>query len=234
MTIDTTDAVDAEIVETPAFTKTQAVQHNQKVQGAISAVNATGKAYDDAGAALTVLLAEARDGQIHVGLGLPSWTAYLEQYVRLEPRSIEDRRAMVAQMVEAGMSTRAIGPMLNVSHVTVSTDALALSNLTPDLIDSEPAEIDDTQPEPEPVPMVTGRDGVQQPRRKSKPPAKKTPPKNIANDFTKTLDTLATSIEELVKLSNDPKFAKSATIKKHREHLEKAHDLLQTVIDKLV
>jgi len=74
MTIDTTDAVDAEIVETPAFTKTQAVQHNQKVQGAISAVNATGKAYDDAGAALTVLLAEARDGQIHVGLGLPSWT----------------------------------------------------------------------------------------------------------------------------------------------------------------
>jgi transposase-like protein len=230
MTIDT--VVEGEIVETPAFTKTQAVQHNQKVQGAISAVNATGKAYDDAGAALTVLLAEARNGQIHVGLGLPSWTAYLEQYVRIEPRSIEDRRAMTAQMVEAGMSNRAIAPIMGVSEPTTRRDVAQVRH---DDTAAEPAEGEPAEPEPEPEPTpITGRDGKTYQRKppKPKPPAAKKP--TIAAEFTKLLAALTGSIDGLVKLSGDAKFAKSQTIVKQRGSLEAAHNMLQEVIDKLV
>lgn len=81
------------------------------------------------------LVTEAQDGQAHLALGYPSWTAYIAEVMGDEPlqlRGREERREVVSWLAGQGMSTRAIAPVVGASKDTVHRDLAArVSDETP-------------------------------------------------------------------------------------------------------
>ena len=73
---------------------------------------------------LQALLEEAKEGNVHVALGYPSWTAYIAEVMGDEPLRLsrDDRREIVHYLTGEGMSTRAIGQALGVDQKTVVND----------------------------------------------------------------------------------------------------------------
>ena len=77
----------------------------------------------DSLAKLYELVQEAKDGQIHLALGYPSWTAYVADACKVEVRLDRDRRRELAGwLADEGMSQRAIAATLGVSKNTVTAD----------------------------------------------------------------------------------------------------------------
>lgn len=66
------------------------------------------------------LMFDAFSHRVWIGLGYDSWEAWRSSInVR---RPITERRALVSRMHKRGMSTRAIGSALNISHMTAQRD----------------------------------------------------------------------------------------------------------------
>ena len=82
---------------------------------------------------LQALLEEAKEGNVHVALGYPSWPAYVADVMGEEPLRLsrDDRREIVHYLTGEGMSTRAIGQALGVSGKTVHQDRQVLPKVTP-------------------------------------------------------------------------------------------------------
>lgn len=140
---------------------------------------------------LQKLVHQARELEDHVTLGYASWTAYIRDLFGDEPLRLarDVRRELVAELAEAGMSTRAIAPIVGVHHDTVATDikaAAPVGNPTPEatspvetfdadgiLIDAATGEvIEPTVTEhtvTEKVKTVTGLDGKEYKRPEPKP-----------------------------------------------------------------
>lgn len=74
---------------------------------------------DSALITLGMLLDEARAGQIHIALGLRSWTEYLET-IRLPLMTKDDTRSAIALLSHAGASQRTIASMTGVGLGTVN------------------------------------------------------------------------------------------------------------------
>ena len=68
------------------------------------------------------LLKRAKDGQIHEALGLPSWTAYLKDAVRVVPADKTQRKMLAALLSSEGAGQRAIADVLGCDQKTVSND----------------------------------------------------------------------------------------------------------------
>lgn len=100
--------------------------------------------------AVQKLIHEARDMNDHVTLGYPSWPAYLVDLFGKEPLRLtrDVRRELVAEMSEAGMSTRAIAPIVGVNAETVRRDIAGAANVAPD---PEP----ESDPSPESIEVDT-------------------------------------------------------------------------------
>src|SRR5258705_4227196 len=64
-------------------------------------------------ATLLDLLGEAKVGQIHLALGFPSWTAYVQEAVNITPVDVNERKALVSLMSGQGLSVRQMGDVLN-------------------------------------------------------------------------------------------------------------------------
>lgn len=90
--------------------------------------------YTDAKAKVLRLVDEAKAGAAHVALGYKSWTAYLSDVLSDEPLRLarDDRRDLAVRLVDEGMSTRAVAPIVGVSHQTVANDVAqaTVKNLT--------------------------------------------------------------------------------------------------------
>lgn len=74
------------------------------------------------------LIVEAFERRVWLALGLPTWDAYCASHLRGMTPSIDrtERQQRVAELREAGMSTRAIGSALNVDQKTVVNDLRAV------------------------------------------------------------------------------------------------------------
>lgn len=94
------------------------------------------------------LLEEAAAGSIHEALGLPSWTAWFKDAVRISVSDRFERKELVKMMSGKGMSQRAIAGSLGVSQKTVDRD-----------LDGEEVEEGAT---------VTSLDGAERPKTKAK------------------------------------------------------------------
>lgn len=79
------------------------------------------------------LVTQAQEGQAHVVLGYKSWTAYLADVLGSEPLRLprEKRQELVGYLAGEGMSTRAIAPVVGVSHTTVRHDIAGGNNFPP-------------------------------------------------------------------------------------------------------
>lgn len=86
---------------------------------------------NDAMQSLQKLVHTARELEDHLTLGYPSWTAYVREIFGDEPLRLarDVRRELVAELAEAGMSTRAIAPIVGVTRQMVSKDLAAGGNL---------------------------------------------------------------------------------------------------------
>ncbi len=114
-------------------------------------------------AKLAELVEAAKNSQVHLALGFPSWTAYLADALGGQMElSSDSRREVVALMAGHGMSERAISAAVGVSQSTVHRD------LGQVIHDDSPADAEDI--ESKPAQSVTGIDGKNYRPKKPKRP----------------------------------------------------------------
>ncbi|MBK0419993.1 hypothetical protein JD276_13225 [Leucobacter sp. CSA1] len=105
---------------------------------------------------LQKLVHQARELEDHVTLGYVSWTAYIRDLFGDEPLRLarDVRRELVAELAEAGMSTRAIAPIVGAARNTIMNDLRQVAQ-------SEPPEPLDTAPLSSPARVETfDADGI--------------------------------------------------------------------------
>lgn len=200
---------------------------------------------------LSGLIREAQDGQAHVALGYRSWTEYVAAVCSDTPLmrlSRDERRVIVSDLAEQGMSSRAIAPVVGATHATVQADIRGGKNLPPaegptfdptpswDPVDTEAGEIHEAPhnpgtPEPRPV---TGLDGKTYTRPEPKETA--APPRRALTDqFRDASYDLRKITERLERLVADDRFPRNreqvALI--HQSDLSRASTALAKVIDAL-
>lgn len=84
---------------------------------------------------LKALATEARAADVHTVLGYASWQAYLADVLGDTPLRLErdTRKELSVELTALGMSTRAIAPILGISHMQVKRDIDAgVTNVTPE------------------------------------------------------------------------------------------------------
>lgn len=140
---------------------------------------------------LQKLVHTARELDDHVTLGYQSWTAYVRDLFGDEPLRLarDVRRELVAELADAGMSTRAIAPIVGVSHMQVANDVReqGVKNFTPEpapvesegfTVNPTTGEVIDPPAEPvatehtvtEKIKTVTGLDGKEYTRPEPRAP----------------------------------------------------------------
>ena len=164
---------------------------------------------------------------------------------------IEVRRAVVGELTQAGLSTRAIAPVVGVHHDTVARDARRVVGTTPHAPEpveegeadagsgqtpqGEDAPDDDATPpvpsDSPPRPAVTGIDGKTYPKPKPKKPARKP----LTDSFFRAAYDLGKKAESLHRLIEDDRWPQNAekVATAHRNDLLRINDLLQQVINSL-
>lgn len=203
------------------------------------------------------LVTEAQEGQAHLALGYPSWTAYIAEVMGDEPlqlRNREERREVVSWLAGQGMSTRAIAPVVGAARNTVMSDLREVAQSEPpaapatpsestfdptpswDPVDTETGEIHEAPHDPgTPGPRpVTGLDGKTYTRPEPKETA--APPRRALTDqFRDASYDLRKITERLERLVADDRFPRNreqvALI--HQSDLSRASTALAKVIDAL-
>lgn len=159
-------------------------------------------------------IVRAFHGRAWIALGYQSWDELCEHEfdgARIKlPR--EDRREVVASLRDAGMSTRAIGAAIGVSHETAAGDLRGVRNLTPDDPDPTPphgierpaVNLDDEIAEAEVVDAgpiehrpIVGLDGKRYPQPK---PAPVSADEQRARDLTESIARHARNLERIISL----------------------------------
>lgn len=100
---------------------------------------------------LRSLVEEAQQGEVHVTLGYPSWTAYLADVFGDEPMRLprDQRQELVGYLAGEGMSIRAIAPIVGAPKSTVHDDLAGVRIRTPEHVDTTTGEVID-QPRSDP------------------------------------------------------------------------------------
>jgi hypothetical protein len=130
------------------------------------------------------LIREAIDRNAHIALGYPSFGAYAAGRFSdsLSRLGVDMRRDVVKELTAAGMSTRAIAPIVGVSKDTVNRDQAAVSHETPS---SEDAAVTEITPD-----SVTGIDGKEYTRPSVERQPRQSLPK-MESEIMAHLDRLA-------------------------------------------
>lgn len=102
-------------IDDPPLDQAEAVRLDEQIQ---AMADEAGEHLDH----LAQLLAEAKAGQIHQALKFESWTAYLVDRLKPITKALDayDRRALIGDLYEAGMSVRAIAEAVGTSKSTVA------------------------------------------------------------------------------------------------------------------
>ena len=126
-------------------------------------------------------------GRAWLAMGYDSWDALCDGELGQRPRlPIEERREVVAELTDAGMSTRAIGTAIGVSNDTVARDQQQspVSNETPDR-------------------QVEGKDGKTYPRRRKPEPVPEPPVPQFSQLELGAMASLANRRSVVVNMSRD-------------------------------
>lgn len=113
------EVIDAEVVEGPAPLTTEEAEALDKEVASAAAQTADSLGH------LADLVQQARIGQIHIGLGFPSWTAWFADRVTAPLMAVGERKSVALMLHNEGMGERAIGQVLGVSQPTVHNDIKA-------------------------------------------------------------------------------------------------------------
>lgn len=215
-------------------------------------IRLTAHNYTEARDKLIRYVQEAKDGNAHEALGYASWTAYLAETLGEEPMRLarDERQEMVKVLSAEGMSTRAIAPIVGVSHKTVvkdgqanrqvvprvppapNSDAELISGAewSPEAVEDEPRFTD----EPGHVQPVTGMDGKTYTRPEPKEPQKPRA-EAITSQFSSVIVDLNRVLDRFHRISNDTNFNrnKSQIETLHGNDLARAISELQDLANQL-
>lgn len=125
----------------PALTLAEAERLTERIR-------LTATSFMEARDKLAHLIREAQAGEVHKVLGIASWTEYVSQVFSDTPLmrlSRVERKELVVELADEGMSTRAIAPIVGASDRTVRYDLADRGG-------------QDFPPDAEPR-QITGRDG---------------------------------------------------------------------------
>ncbi|MCV7564988.1 hypothetical protein M3E78_005155 [Micrococcus luteus] len=183
------------------------------------------------------LIGEALTRRAWEVLGYASPTAYVAERFAgaLDRLSPEVRRPVVAQLSAAGMSTRAIAPVVGVTHKTVVKDSQAVREVVPEVPPApvEPAALPEST-------AVVGMDGKTYPRPEAPALADDAPaPKTKRAPLRKSVDDAAWNLrratERLARVVADDRFdpQKSEMATLLRGHLEDAVSVCQDLLDRI-
>lgn len=189
--------------------------------------------YTEAKAKILALIDEARDRGAWAALGYKSWTAYLSDVLSDEPLRLarDERRDFVTALADQGMSTRAIAPIVGVSHQTVQND---LEDVTVKKLTVVPGVSCDRPAPKAIIRETTGLDGVtritaisgqmQKPKRRPLVDSAR----EVGLDLRKIADRVA-------RLGEDDRFdANKDEVAAHlRSHLTYAAEVLADLLDRI-
>lgn len=215
----------------------------------------------DSYTAVMPMIREAIEKRDDLALGYRSVSEYVSDRFggALTRLGVEVRREVVRELTEAGMSSRAIAPIVGTSHATVQSDVRSGGKSFPPAPapapapegeaevgagstpqgEAPPAEpVEEVQPEPaKPRPAVTGIDGKTYKRPEPKPESKPraTPRRALPDQFFDAAYDTAKKVESLHRLIGDDRFPQNAekVAAKHRNDLLRTRDLLEQVINAL-
>lgn len=192
------------------------------------------------------LIREAINRNVHAILGYASPGAYIKDRFgdALGKLGVELRREVVRELSNAGLSTRAIAPVVGVSNYTVSKDLQGVSNLTPDMdaIDRDVAEaeaalrpsvanpitgevLDDAVvTETHTVTVVTGLDGKEYKRPDPAAPRRG----SLIDDARNAGWQLRKAVERLERIQEDDRFTKNKVeiLAALQPHLDFANEVI--------
>jgi hypothetical protein len=197
---------------------------------------------------LAKLIAEAKEGQIHVSLGFASWTAYLANALAGHISvSRDDRHELVHLLADEGMSQRAISKATGAGKTTIQRELSGGPNGPPEWGKPAATPIVTTKEKGPPTsiritprtrvedrvdldatPVTTGMDDKVYKRPAPKLPRVKTLPEQVEG----VASNLRRNITDLERLLAGPDF------KRHRtdlpiEHLRELRDRLTAAIDSI-
>lgn len=181
-------------------------------------IRLTATTYMEAKEKLVGLIRQAREGGAHEALGFKSWTAYAEAVCSDTPLmqlTRDQRRELVSELSDEGMSTRAIAPIVGASVATVKRDVAAPGSNEPP--DASPRQI-------------TGRDGktysAPSPSEARKPRAE-----SIVSQFTSAVVDLNRVMARLHRITEQDAFPRNTSkiAELHGSDLTRAATELSTI-----
>lgn len=188
---------------------------------------------------LKSLVLEAREGNAHIALGYPSWTAYLADVLGQTPLRLERdvRQELVAELSAQGMSTRAIAPIVGAARNTVMADLRQVAQFEPpapvaaDPFTGEVIDAVTEVTETHTVKTVTGLDG----KTYSTPPPSK-PNRRALTDTARDAGwDIRKAAERLERIREDDRFSRNREeVAAHlRSHLLYTIETCQGLLDDL-
>jgi len=172
--------------------------------------------------AVMPLIHEAVEREVHQILGYPNFATYAVERFRgqLGRLDVDVRRAVVKELDAAGLSQRAIAPIVEISQMQVSRDLK--HDVSPEPESEPEPELDDAligdvldpepPPQPEPIKKTGGLDGKEYTKkpRQTKPKQRKeeTKPrrKKLPQQIGVAGTNLRTATEKLEKFIDDDRF----------------------------
>lgn len=179
---------------------------------------------------LTQLIHEAQQGKAHEALGYRSWTEYVSQVFSDTPLmrlSRDERKELVGELAEAGMSSRAIAPVVGANYKTVQKDVR-------ELVHSGPTETTGTDGKTytRPAPVAPGS-YWEEPATPTDPPKPKRVP--LPQQFLNTIVELQRVTSKLERLVEDDRFDRNkkevATL--YSSDLERASATIHNALEAL-
>jgi transposase len=175
---------------------------------------------------LQELVTEAKEGNAHVVLNYPSWTAYLADVLGEHPLRLDrhQRKELVGYLAGEGMSTRAIAPIVGVTHKTIHNDIVKIREETPT------GEKSPTERE-----SFTGLDGRVYKGEPKTQDAKKPNRRALSESARDAGWDLRKVVERLERIAADDRFAanKELMAPHLRSHLTTAIEVCQDLLDRI-
>ena len=226
-----------ELVPTPALDEAAARRLTERIRLTVDAINGQVEKLAD-------LVRQAYEGRAWATLGYDSWQAYVEAEIPRVRLDRVERRELVADLADAGMSTRAIAPVIGATHMTVARDlSEGVTNVTPERqvtgIDGKTyTAAPRTTPVEEPQGEVDDEDVVEAelvepaPTPVQPPAPRRRPITDVARDAGWDLHRAVERVERVI---NDDRFRanKGTVTALLRGHLEYAIRTCQALVEQL-
>lgn len=239
------DEYEEELAVTEQLSKAAAKALDKKVRATNDRiVNGISKVRGDFDSLLS-LLDEAANGEIHVALGLKSWTAWLSDAVQFQPSDVLERKELVALMAGKGLSTGAVSKVLGISKATAARDAkeAGVSGETTGVDGktySRPAEVIDAEWEEQPEEAEPDDDaptnGYEPEGDEEEQDDSPTPAADLVREFDDEVANLHNALAALEDLLGEDKWkgARARVSKAHLDGLGEYAEQLQRIVDDLM